>query len=247
MLQNADPATEISKSYKKNYGKCCRPIEDWNRYTLDELLIPIKVMDKNAFLGILTRLISNFNAKRSGLPDLIVFNNKELFFSEVKSEKDTISDNQKEWHRFLVEKMKLKVDLFLINQSEKKINNIKSSYTFLNREFRPNGDLNDFKKDIDLLKDFVNKLNNMINNRKIQVPDGKNFNREINLKIREIQKEVKLEKRELNKDLKVLNADMVIFTPIRDFNNPSNIQFNIRADKDRLNQFIEYYKNNEVQ
>ena len=87
-LQNADIASEISKSYKKNYGKCCRPIEDWNRYTLLELLIPIKVMDKNAFLGILTRLISDFNTTRSGLPDLIVFNNKELFFSEVKSENE---------------------------------------------------------------------------------------------------------------------------------------------------------------
>ena len=131
-LKNADLEAEVSNSYNKNFGKCCRPIEDWNRYTLDELLVPTRIMDKNSFLGILTRLISNFNAKRSGLPDLIVFNESELFFSEVKSEKDRVSDNQREWHRFLVEKMKLKVDLFLINHSERKIKNVKSSYTFLN-------------------------------------------------------------------------------------------------------------------
>lgn len=129
-LKDANLESEVSKSYNQNFGKCCRPIEDWNRYTLNELLIPTKVMDKNAFLGILTRLISNFGAKRSGLPDLIIFNDSELFFSEVKSEKDRVSDNQREWHGFLVEKMNLRVDLFLINHSERKIKNVKSSYTF---------------------------------------------------------------------------------------------------------------------
>ena len=102
-LQNSDLTSEISQSYNENYGKCCRPIEDWNRYNLNELLIPSRIMDKNAFLGILTRLITNFINKRSGLPDLIVFNDDQLFFSEVKSEKDKISDNQREWHQFLAE------------------------------------------------------------------------------------------------------------------------------------------------
>ena len=35
MLQNVDISSEISNSYKKNYGKCCRPIEDWDRYNLE--------------------------------------------------------------------------------------------------------------------------------------------------------------------------------------------------------------------
>jgi hypothetical protein len=131
-LKNADLEAEVSKSYNRNFGKCCRPIEDWNRYTLNELLIPTRVLNKNAFLGILTRLISNFNAKRSGLPDLIVYTDEELFFSEVKSERDRVSNNQREWHQFLAEKMKLKVDLFLINHSDRKIKNVKSSYTLLN-------------------------------------------------------------------------------------------------------------------
>lgn len=127
-LKKADLETEISNSYKTNYGKNCRPIEDWDRYTLNQLIIPIKRMDKSAFLGIMERLISNFNENRRGLPDLIVYNDNELFFSEVKSEKDRVSDKQRAWHLFLAEEMQIKVDLFLVNHGKRKINNIKSSY-----------------------------------------------------------------------------------------------------------------------
>ena len=135
-LKSSNLELEVSKSYNKNFGKCCRPIEDWNRYTLNELLVPTKVMNKNTFLDILTRLISNFNVNRSGLPDLIVYNDEELFFSEVKSENDRVSDNQQKWHQFLAEKMKLKVDLFLINHSDRKIKNIKSSYLLIIKLFK---------------------------------------------------------------------------------------------------------------
>jgi len=57
-------------------------------------------MNKTMLLGILERLISNFAENRSGLPDLIVYNNNELFFSEVKSERDRVSDKQMSWHLF---------------------------------------------------------------------------------------------------------------------------------------------------
>lgn len=126
-LKNADLREEISNSYQFNYGRMCRPIEDWDRYTLNELLIPINRMDKNAFLDMLERLISNFNDNRRGLPDLIVYDKNNIFFSEVKSENDRISDKQREWHNFLNNKG-IKVDLFLINHGKRKINNLKKSY-----------------------------------------------------------------------------------------------------------------------
>lgn len=151
LLKTADIGTIISQSYRANYGKTCRPIENWDGYTLEELLIPIERMDKAACLGIFERLISNFSENRMGLPDLIVYDDEYLFFSEVKSEKDSVSDKQRQWHQFLI-KMKIGVEIFLINHSERKFKNVKSSYASL---------LNTEGNDI---------LTNQNNDENIQVP-----------------------------------------------------------------------------
>ncbi len=48
-LKSSNLELEVSKFYNNNFGKCCRPIEDWNRYTLNELLVPTIVMNKILF------------------------------------------------------------------------------------------------------------------------------------------------------------------------------------------------------
>ena len=124
-LQNSDIIEKIKLSYKNNYGKNCRPIEDWNRYTIEELINPLSYIDKNIIIEICHRLIKNFRTNRPGLPDLIVYSEKDFFFSEVKSKNDKVSQNQKNWHNFLSENLGLKVELFLINHSETQIANLK--------------------------------------------------------------------------------------------------------------------------
>ncbi|GAH79606.1 unnamed protein product, partial [marine sediment metagenome] len=49
-----------------------------------------------------------------------------FFFSEVKSEKDKISEKQKEWHSFLSASLGFKVEIFLINHTEAQIEKIKA-------------------------------------------------------------------------------------------------------------------------
>lgn len=127
-LQNRNLKQTITQSYKKNYGKNCRPIEKWDKFSLEQLLIPIGRMSNDTFLKILERLITNFNNNRSGLPDLIVYNDNELFFAEVKSDNDRVSENQRGWHSFLSDELNLKVELFLINHTENKIKRLNSSY-----------------------------------------------------------------------------------------------------------------------
>lgn len=127
-LKNADLIQKIVESYKAHYGKTCRPIENWDKFSLKQLLIPVNRMKKTNFLKIMERLLYNFSVNRAGLPDLIVYNNDEMFFSEIKSENDRISVKQQEWHSFLFEELKMKVDLFLINHSERKVKNLKKLY-----------------------------------------------------------------------------------------------------------------------
>lgn len=123
-LRHSNIEEKLVKSYQKNYKKPCRPIENWDKYKIDELLISIRRAEKEKFLKILERLISNFKDNRAGLPDLIVYNDNGLFFSEVKSEKDKISDRQKDWHDFLSQALEFNVEICLINQSEDQIKQI---------------------------------------------------------------------------------------------------------------------------
>lgn len=113
-LRKSDLISEIKASYHLNSGKKCRLIYDWKKFTLEQLLVSPKFINKDAFLGILERIISNINENRSGLPDLFVYKNGDVLFSEVKSEKDKLSDGQKSWHEFLMKKMKTRVEIFHI-------------------------------------------------------------------------------------------------------------------------------------
>ncbi|GAH51276.1 unnamed protein product, partial [marine sediment metagenome] len=80
-------------------------------------------------IGIIERLISNFTDNRSGLPDLIVYDDKSFFFSEVKSAKDKISEKQREWHDFLSKTLGSKVEIFLINHTDSQIKKIEALNT----------------------------------------------------------------------------------------------------------------------
>lgn len=127
-LQNSNLEQKLIASYNQNYGKNCRPIENWDRYALDELLISVQRLDKRRLIEILERLISDFRDNRAGLPDLIVYDDKDFFFSEVKGERDRISEKQREWHDFLSTTLGLKVEILLINHSEAQIKRIRALY-----------------------------------------------------------------------------------------------------------------------
>ena len=127
-LYRSNLEKKLRDSYKQNYGKNCRSIEDWDKYKIDQLLTLIPRINKEKLIGIVERLISNFTDNRSGLPDLIVYDDKSFFFSEVKSAKDKISEKQREWHDFLSKTLGFKVEIFLINHTHSQIKKIEALY-----------------------------------------------------------------------------------------------------------------------
>src|ERR1035437_631966 len=120
-LRNSDLLKRICDTYKAHRGKRCRLIPQWDKFGLDKLEIVIKMVNKEKILPIFERIIMNINDNRAGLPDLIVYSDNDLFFSEVKSEQDKISIKQKYWHEYLSEKLGFKVEIFLINQSKESL------------------------------------------------------------------------------------------------------------------------------
>lgn len=122
-LMNADLSIVLEESYKNNYGKNFRMIEKWDKFSIDELLIAVEKIDNITLLNIIERILKNISENRSGLPDLIVYNDSDFFMAEVKSEKDKLSDNQRDWHSFL-QSIGIKVQLCLINHTDRQISNM---------------------------------------------------------------------------------------------------------------------------
>lgn len=118
----------LNSNYHKNYGKRCRGIYDWDKYKLEQLRMPIEVLEKEQILLIFDRLLHDYSCYNLGFPDLIVMNKEEFFFVEVKSKNDSLSKQQVEWHDYLMNESKIDVKLFSVNKTERQINNLKKKY-----------------------------------------------------------------------------------------------------------------------
>jgi len=127
-LVDTDLSEIFQNLYNTHNGKNCRLIEDWKRYSLDELLVPFKTCEAHQIIGILTRILKNVKDHRSGLPDIIVHNENYLFFSEVKSENDKLRPNQIEWHKYLSEQLYFDVEILLFNHDKSQKEKVLKSY-----------------------------------------------------------------------------------------------------------------------
>ena len=77
---------------------------------------------------IVRKMFPYFLSGINGLPDLIVFDEKNFFFVEVKSKNDELRSNQIKWHKYLAEIVKIDVILFTIDKSAKSIELLKNIY-----------------------------------------------------------------------------------------------------------------------
>lgn len=123
-LSNSNVESVLRQSYQKHHGQNFRMIENWNRFNIEELCIAPRILPSEAVIKILDRILRNISENRSGLPDLLVYNDSCLFMAEVKSEKDKLSEGQKNWIDFL-ESTGIRVELCLINHTERQIANLK--------------------------------------------------------------------------------------------------------------------------
>ena len=107
-------------SYAEHYELPSRYVNNWQRYSIDELCAAPDNMSNDQLFRIMKRLLINFNRNRSGMPDLFFYNPK-IQFVEVKAQGDSLRQNQIGWIRFLARTANIPVELLLINHTERKI------------------------------------------------------------------------------------------------------------------------------
>ena len=153
-----------------------------DNFTIGDFLVASSHLTKDQLILIFERMCDDFKYYTSGLPDLIVYNEYEFFFVEVKSKNDKPSFKQIQWHKYLVEVVGIDVVIFNVDKTNVEINNIKKSYDteLLDSEERIklkqkiNWDI--FKLDVEpIVDDEINeRLNNKYSGKHI-VPIGYYF------------------------------------------------------------------------
>lgn len=129
---------QIIKAYFKNLSHTIPPNEinnynDYysnrrNNFKVGDFIATVSNLNEEQLILIFKRMYDDLNYYSYGFPDLIVYNDDEFFFVEVKSKDDKPSFKQIQWHKFLAEVVGIDVILFMLDKSEEQIINIKKSY-----------------------------------------------------------------------------------------------------------------------
>ena len=116
--------------YYQNKDVINQILEDWRNDDLNKILREkeknnprskirniIKYLEKDQILGVMEYMAKDYIHHRSGFPDIIVWNDEELFFAEVKAKGDVLSKKQIRLHKIMLN-LGIDVRLFTINQSK---------------------------------------------------------------------------------------------------------------------------------
>ena len=77
----------------------------------------IKILPPDAICKILRYLVDDYWHRYCGWPDLLVYKGNEFFFTEVKSSRDKLSEDQKNWIRGNYEILRLPLKLVKIHRA----------------------------------------------------------------------------------------------------------------------------------
>nr|DAQ91277.1 MAG TPA: VRR-NUC domain protein [Caudoviricetes sp.] len=108
----------------KNNNRIFRMLErDIDRFKIEDLKLIFKYYNIEDIVRVFLFYINNIAQNRSGFPDLMIFNENELKFIEVKGPNDTIKEHQIE-KIMLLNQNNIKSEILTINHTERKLNNL---------------------------------------------------------------------------------------------------------------------------
>ena len=108
----------------KNNNRIFRMLErDIDRFKIEDLKLIFKYYNIEDIVRVLLFYMNNIAQNRSGFPDLMIFNENELKFIEVKGPNDTIKEHQIE-KIMLLNQNNIKSEILTINHTERKLNNL---------------------------------------------------------------------------------------------------------------------------
>jgi hypothetical protein len=122
-IEKAIKCVEESADLISLFEKNVEPSESFRDYLwvneydyISAARISLKVLPKSLIIASLRWAVEDFNSRRSGWPDLLVFREGEFLFSEVKSPHDKLSHEQMNWFRWAVKEAAIPCELVKVKQ-----------------------------------------------------------------------------------------------------------------------------------
>lgn len=128
-LRNLNLERRIVTYFNDNVGTYVTTIGDWAKFPSKIMQMTINHLETEKVLGICERLIANFKENRYGLPDLLVYNDRGVYFVEILDEGESLTPEQIEWHDYLSKGLQLEVEILLVNRDEEEILTIERAFT----------------------------------------------------------------------------------------------------------------------
>jgi|GEM_PF-2190011 len=100
-------------------------------YSLEELLVITKYIKTKDILEVLLYFMNNIAENRSGFPDIMIWNDYELKFLEVKGPSDSIKKHQLD-HLKLLSDSNINTGVLALNHTEKKLINLEKKISETN-------------------------------------------------------------------------------------------------------------------
>jgi hypothetical protein len=103
-LENAEYVAQIKKTFRAKHG-IQSPFVSWRHLSSGLLDMALECIPALHLRLYFTRLLSNLQKNRNGLPDLVQFwpSEKRYQMIEVKGPGDRLQDNQRRWVQFCLE------------------------------------------------------------------------------------------------------------------------------------------------
>eukprot|EP00798_Chlamydomonas_sp_ICE-L_P020854 gene20854-27687_t len=95
-IENGGACDLLTHTWKSQYRRWCKGV-DWDRFTLDQLLDICRCVGSLGLAVVCRTLAEDYNC--GGFPDLLLWRPKvgDAKLSEVKSQRDRLSDSQRSW------------------------------------------------------------------------------------------------------------------------------------------------------
>lgn len=114
----------VKEQCSKNNNRIFRMLEhNIDRFEIEDLKLVFKYHDIEDVMKVFLFYINDIPKNRSGFPDLLIFNEDELKFVEVKGPNDMIKEHQIE-KIILLNQNNIKSEILTINHTERKLNNL---------------------------------------------------------------------------------------------------------------------------
>ncbi len=120
-LEHKGVVSDLRSAIERHRTSPCRIVRGTDDDSVAAMLFAAERLPPASLLAICRRLLTDFAEYRRGMPDLFLFRDGQARFAEVKSTRDRLSEEQRNWLGWLERTAKVATALVVVNHSDRQL------------------------------------------------------------------------------------------------------------------------------